>query len=96
MFAEAAVDRAKSTPQLNCTSGHAPPSPPSPPHADVPLVVELGAPELVLDVRGIVANTSAGLIRVPHRPQKMGMVVKPEHAWEVWIGFYNSAVQVSP
>jgi hypothetical protein len=96
MFGSAAVTRDRSTPALNCTSGFAPLSPPSPPHGDAPLVVALGVPELVLDARGIVANTSAGLHRVARRPQKMGMVVKPEHPWEAWLGFYNSVVQVTP
>ena len=96
IFGSATVTRDKSTPALKCTSGFAPPSPPSLPHGDVPLAVKLGVPELVLDARGIAANTSSGLRRVPRQPQKMGMVVKPEHPWEAWLGFYNSVVQISP
>ena len=59
-----------------------------------PWTVELSEPELVLDTRGIVENTT-NLERVAQRPQKVGMVVEPEHPWETGLYFYNSVVQVS-
>jgi hypothetical protein len=90
------VQHSKGSASLNCTSGFTTPPAPAPPHADAPLTVVLGAPELVIDTRGIVANTSNGLRRVPHRPQKMGRVVTSEHPWEAWLGFYNSVVQIFP
>ena len=95
LFATATVNRSASTAELNCTSGVAAP-PPLPPPADRPMAVEIGQPELVLDTHGIVAKMNGSLHRVPHRPTKMGSVIKPEHPWEVWYGFYSSVVQISP
>ena len=96
LFSTSVVTRSASTAELNCTSGFINQPAPPQPRPNTTWTVEIGEPELVLDTRGIVANLSAELRRVAHRPQKMGIVVAPEYPWEAWIGFYTSVVGVSP
>lgn len=96
LFGTSVVTRSAGTAGLNCTSGFVSQPAPPQPRPNATWTVKIGEPELVLDTRGIVANLSAELRRVAHRPQKMGIVVTPEYPWEAWIGFYTSVVQVSP